>query len=56
MLGDFAQQNYLDRSLGAIGEKYQIDRVDREVEDEDVDVIKSRVKNMRGRANLSTIV
>ena len=42
--------------MGAIGEKYQIDRVDGEIQDEDMDVIKSRVKNMRHRGNMSTIV
>lgn len=54
-MGDYSQKNYLDRSMGAIGEKYQIDRVEKEVKDEDVEVIKSKLQSIRHRGNLSTI-
>ena len=55
-MGDFAQKNYLDRSLGAIGEKYQIDKVDKDLKDDDVEVIKGRIKNIRHKGNMSTIL
>lgn len=57
MLGDYAQQHYLDRSLGAVGnhEKYQLDNLNLGSDDKDVDIIKTKLTNMRNRNNFSTI-
>lgn len=50
-MGEYAQKNYLDRSLGAIGDhkKYQLDSNTIEVQDKDADVIKLKLNSMRNR-------
>jgi hypothetical protein len=35
-MGNYAQKNYLDRSLGAIGEKYDLSTIDADIKDKDV--------------------
>lgn len=50
-MGEYAQKNYLDRSLGAIGDrkKYELETNSPEVKDKDVDVIKMKLNSMRSR-------
>jgi hypothetical protein len=56
-MGEYAQKNYLDRSLGAIGDrkKYQLDSHSPEVKDKDVDAIKMKLNSMRNRSVLTSV-
>ena len=43
--GGYAQEGYLDRSMGAIGDnkKYDLDSVNRDLVDKDKDVVRQRL-------------
>lgn len=57
MVGSYAQQNYLDRSLGAIGDhkKYELADMQHDLKDKDADIIKKRLETLRTKGNLSYV-
>jgi hypothetical protein len=52
--GKYAQQNYLDRSLGSIGDRnhYNFGNLHNEVKDEDSEAIKNRLEAIKGKVSL----
>jgi hypothetical protein len=52
--GKYAQQNYLDRSLGSIGDRnhYNFGNLHNEVKDEDSEAIKNRLEAIKGKITL----
>ena len=57
MIGTYSQKNYLDRSLGAIGDnkKYELDSVKYDSKDTDADIIKNRLSSLRNKGTISFV-
>lgn len=54
--GTYAHQQYIDRSVGAIGEnrKINLTQMSDKVNDEDSDVVKMRLENLKNRTKFGS--
>jgi hypothetical protein len=55
VVGSYAQNNYLDRSLGAIGDskKFELDSLQYDPNDKDAEIVKKRLEYLKNRGTIS---
>jgi hypothetical protein len=54
VVGSYSQNNYLDRSMGAIGDhkKFELDSLQYDPADKDAEIVKKRLESLRNKGTI----